>query len=74
MTLNPQTKTGRIYLYIFTLLEAHPEGIQWTTLNRMIEEKYPDLHPKTINGCVWKLIEKFPDKVHKPAKGHFQLK
>jgi len=74
MTLNPQTKTGRIYLYIFTLLEAHPEGIQWTTLNRMIEEKYPDLHPITINGCVWKLIEKFPDKVHKPDKGLFQLK
>ena len=74
MTINPQTKTGRIYLYIFTLLEAHPEGIQWTTLNRMIEEKYPDLHPKTNNGCVWKLIKKFPDKVHKPAKGLFQLK
>ena len=74
MTLNPQTKTGRIYLYIFTLLEAHPEGIQWTTFKRVIEEKYPDLHPKTINGCVWKLIEKFPDKVHKPAKGLFQLK
>ncbi|MGA1771539.1 MAG: hypothetical protein ACO39T_04615 [Flavobacteriaceae bacterium] len=74
MKLNPNTKTGKIYLYIFELLETYPQGIQWTQLNRKIEEKYPDLHPKTINGCVWKLIEKFPDKVHNPAKGLFQLK
>jgi len=55
------------------LLEKHPEGISWTELKRMIEEIHPEFHPKTINGCVWKLVEKFPDKVHKPKKGLFQL-
>lgn len=73
MSLNPNTITGQIYLTIFELLEEQPKGIQWTELNRRIEKRHPDFHPKTINGCVWKLIEKFPDKVHKPEKGLFQL-
>lgn len=71
--MNPNTITGKIYLKIFELLKAHPEGIQWTQLNKMIEEAYPDFHPKTINGCVWKLTEKFPDQVIKPAKGLFKF-
>ena len=73
MTINPNTITGQIYLTIFELLEGQPKGIQWTELNRRIEERHPDFHPKTINGCVWKLIEKFPERVHKPEKGLFQL-
>lgn len=73
MSLNPNTITGQIYLTIFELLDEQPNGIQWTELNRRIEERHPDFHPKTINGCVWKLIEKFPERVHKPKKGLFQL-
>ena len=30
-------------------------------------------HPKTVNGCVWKLVERFPDRVYKPSKGLFRL-
>lgn len=56
------------------LLEKHPGGISWSELNRLIEKRHPDFHPKTINGCVWKLVEKFPDVVHKPEKGLFRLK
>ena len=72
--MNPNTITGKIYLTIFDLLEKFPEGLQWTQLNKMIEEVHPDFHPKTINGCVWKLIQKFPDRVEKPEKGLFKLK
>jgi hypothetical protein len=72
--MNPNTITGRIYLIIFDLLEKHPEGIRWVDQLKMIKEADPSLHPKTVNGCVWKLVEKFPDKVHKPEKGLFQLK
>jgi Mg2+/Co2+ transporter CorB len=56
------------------LLEKNPDGLSWTELNRKIEESFTNLNPKTINGCVWKLIEKYPDKVHKSKKGLFQLK
>ena len=71
--INPDTITGKINLKALELLEKHPEGIQWTKRNRMSQESDPKLHPKTINGTVWKLIEKFPDEVYKPEKGLFRL-
>jgi hypothetical protein len=72
--INPNTKTGRIYKIAIGLLKNNPEGIQWTQLNNMIKEQDPTLHPKTINGCVWKRVEKFPNKVYKPNKGLFKHK
>lgn len=65
--------TLRIYAIIFELLEQHPEGLRWSALLAMISEAEPTLHPKTANGCVWKLVEKFPGRVYKPAKGLFRL-
>ncbi len=73
MKINPDTITGRIYLTIFALLVKNQEGIAWTQLNKMVQEAHPKFHPKTINGCVWKLVERFPDKVYKPEKGLFRL-
>lgn len=70
---NKSTITGRIYAIIFELLEKNPEGIRWTDLLSKIREADRSFHPKTVNGCVWKLIEKFPDKVYKPSKGLFRL-
>ena len=65
--------TERIEATALRLLAQHPEGLRWTDLNRMIEESDPEFHPKTVNGCVWKLVERYPDKVHKPSKGLFRL-
>lgn len=65
--------TERIYATAFTLLEQHPEGLRWTDLRTRIEESDPRFHPKTVNGCVWKLVEKYPDRVYKPSKGLFRL-
>ena len=73
--VNKSTITGQIFISIFEILEENlDKGINWTELNKILESKHPDFHPKTINGCVWKLIQKFPDKVHKPEKGVFKLK
>jgi hypothetical protein len=66
--------TERIEATAFKLLEEHPAGLQWADLNRKIEESDPSFHPKTVNGTVWKLVEKYPDRIHKPAKGLFQLR
>lgn len=71
--INLSTITGRINATALALLDASPEGLRWTDLLSKIKASDPTLHPKTINGCVWKLVEKFPDKVHKPSKGLFQL-
>lgn len=70
----PVSKTQQIRSTALDLLEQHPEGIRWTDLNRMIKESDPSLHPKTINGTVWRLVETFPEQVCKPKKGLFILK
>lgn len=71
--MNPNTITGRINQLALDLLDEHPEGIRWAELQRLILQKDPGLHPKTLNGCVWRLVEKFPDRVYKPEKGLFRL-
>ncbi len=72
--INPDTITGRIYAKAIDLLEEKPEGIRWKDLAEAIQNAHPEFHPKTINGCIWKLTEKFPDKVFKPSRGVFRLR
>lgn len=65
--------TERINSKAFELLEKNPEGMRWSELLSKIKASDPTFHPKTVNGCVWKLVEKFPDKIYKPSKGLFRL-
>ena len=71
--INPEIITGRIYVAIFDLLESSHDGLRWSELLVNIKKSDSSFHPKTVNGCVWKLIEKFPDRVYKPEKGLFRL-
>lgn len=65
--------THRINAKVFELLERHPEGLHWSELLSKIKASDHNFHPKTVNGCVWKLVQNFPDKVYKPSKGLFRL-
>lgn len=67
------TVTGQIYYKIIELLDTNPDGLHWSELISILETTFPHFHPKTINGCVWKLIERYPDQVYKPEKGLFKL-
>ena len=67
------TVTGRINAKALELLEQYPEGLRWIELRKRIEASDRAFHPKTVNGCIWKLIEKYPDRVYKPSKGLFRL-
>lgn len=71
--MKKETVTGRVYDIAFDILSQHKNGIRWSELNKAIEVRDATLHPKTINGCVWRLIGKYPDKVYKPEKGLFKL-
>ena len=71
--MGKSTVTGRINAIAIDLLDNHPEGLRWSELLSKIKESDPTLHPKTVNGCVWKLVEKYPEKVYKPSKGLFRL-
>lgn len=72
--INPNTITGRINQTALDLLEENPDGLQWSELNKLILKSDETLHPKSVNGCVWKLTENFPDSVYKPDKGLFRHK
>jgi hypothetical protein len=65
--------TERINATALELLGKHREGLRWTELREKIQDSDPSFHPKTVNGCVWKLVESFPDRVYKPSKGLFRL-
>lgn len=65
--------TQKVYKIIFDALEKNREGLQWSELLKIIKEKDPTIHPKTANGLVWKMLEKYPDEVYKPKKGCFRL-
>lgn len=69
---NSDKVTERVNAIALELLDKAPEGIRWSELNKAIKNEDPSLHPKTINGGVWKLIEKFPDRVYKSGKGIFR--
>jgi len=70
--MKPKTITGQIEEIAFKLLRIHPEGISWTELNTLIKKTEPSFHPKTINGTLWKLNQKYPDKISK-KDGLFRL-
>ncbi|ETA69416.1 hypothetical protein V7O61_07565 [Methanolobus sp. WCC1] len=65
--------TERINATALELLKKHANGLRWSELVSMIMDSDPAFHPKTVNGCVWKLVEKYPDRVYKPSKGIFRL-
>jgi len=65
--------TERINAKALELLEEYPEGLCWSELISKIKASNPAFHPKTVNGIVWKLVEKYPDRVYKPSKGLFRL-
>ncbi|KKP94690.1 MAG: hypothetical protein US77_C0016G0009 [Microgenomates group bacterium GW2011_GWC1_38_14] len=73
--MNPKSSkvTHRINAKAFELLEQYPKGLSWSELLSKIEASDHNFHPKTVNGCVWKLVQKFPDKIYKPSKGLFRL-
>jgi hypothetical protein len=65
--------TERINQKALELLEQYPEGLRFSELRLKIEASDNNFHPKTVNGCVWKLVQRFPDKVYKPSRGLFRL-
>jgi hypothetical protein len=66
------TKRGLIETRAIELLKKAPQGIRSSQLINAIKESLPDVHPKTINGTVWKLPMKRPEEVNKPERGLFR--
>jgi hypothetical protein len=72
-SINSEKVTERINATALKLLEENPNGIRWSELLSKIKEADSKFHPKTINGCVWKLAGNFPEKVYRTEEGLFRL-
>lgn len=73
-SINSDKVTERINATALELLDKQQEGIHWSELIMKIQKSDQNFHPKTVNGCVWKLVQKFSGRVYKPSKGLFRLK
>lgn len=71
---NSSKVTERIEATAFQLLESNPEGLTWTELRTQIEDTDDSFHPKTVNGCVWKLVERYPERVYRTSDKLFRLR
>ncbi len=63
----------RIREAAFRLLEQHPDGVRWSDLLRQVAESDASFNPNTIQGSLWDLQQRFPDRVYKPSRGLFRL-
>lgn len=63
---------------IIEILRERPEGIRFSELYRTLLRELPDIHPKTINGYMWKIrlvAEKNEDpEISIPEKGFWLYK
>ena len=63
------TKRELIESKAIEFLKSNPKGMRTSQLINVIQENLPDVHPKTINGTVWKLPALRPEEVYKPKRG-----
>ena len=66
------TKRELIEAKAIELLKSNPQGMRTSQLINAIREDLPYVHPKTINGTVWKLPATRPEEVYKPSRGLFR--
>ena len=67
-----KTKREIIEANAIKLLRSSPQGLRTSQLIKALEKILPDIHPKTINGTVWKLPANRPEEVYKPDRGLFR--
>lgn len=68
-----ETRHGKIRSKALEILEDNPKGVRYSDLVRQINEAFPEIPINTINGGIWDLDKKIPDKVYKPVRGLFRL-
>ena len=67
------TKRELIEAKAIELLKSNHQGMRTSQLINAIKKDLPYVHPKTINGTVWKLPATRPEEVYKPSRGLFDM-
>jgi hypothetical protein len=65
--------TERIIESALRILEAYPNGLRYTELNKKILDENPSFNYNTVRTATWDLDVKESDKVFKPDRGIFKL-
>jgi len=68
------TQREKIINIALEILENRPKGIRYSELVREIKSSLPEIPKNTIDGTIWNLNIRLPDKVAKPERGLFILK
>lgn len=55
------------------LLKERPEGLKYSQLHALIQQKDASFKPNTIGGSIWDLEAQRPDRVYKPSRGLYRL-
>ena len=66
------TRRQEIKTVALEMLKSQPSGIRYSDLVRRVHERCPHIPINTIYSNVWNLEARYPNEVHKPAKGVFQ--
>jgi len=62
----------RIKQQAVELIKAHPQGLRYSELFRMLREGPPSFNAGTINSTIWNLDVVRPEAVWKPSKGLYR--
>ncbi len=69
-----QTKRQQIEAAALAILEQHPHGVGYAELKSLIQQAHPGaFNAHTVDGTIWNLDRKYPDRVAKPERGLFIL-
>lgn len=62
----------RIKQQAVELIKAHPQGLRYSELFRMLREGPPSFNAGTINSTIWNLDAVRPEAIWKPSKGLYR--
>jgi len=69
-----QTKRQQIEAAALTILEENPQGVAYADLKNLIQQAHPGVfNAHTVDGTIWNLDRKFPDRIANPERGLFIL-
>ncbi len=69
-----QTKRQQIEAAALIILEEHLQGVGYADLKNLIQEAHPGVfNAHTVDGTIWNLDRKYPDRIAKPERGLFIL-
>ena len=66
------TRKEKIISKALEILQANPDGIRYSDLERKLQSELPDITLNTIGGTIWNLETRVPNEVYKPARGIFR--